>query len=549
MVETQTHSFPLETTPPQPSLETEASSVEPFSDETLESWRGTLMKTGAYLNDFPNHENRILKARSDNAHYEMVKLRSEFVTTVESPILAFARAYAASVDDPTFDGAIKSIVRVLPRVPTRSQNKLLLTGMERATTIMRIENYCRQHEINCSVATDPSEIAQGVDMYINGKTVCVQRSNKRATHPPSSAASVHADNIQRKGSLLNPASDAYMTPLLHRVSTAPTKQIIQPAKPPTKKVAKNVPAPKSKPTNTPSKEKSTTDKTLRIAPIIATKAIGLSLNENEPPYARREDMLTTTPEALVTQILDDALDDDETVDFYKIDSAEFGRRVAASIMRHHDSDLVVALKQYTAQTHGVRLVAEVNGIAKELVAAADGKLSQAGLRDALTYLYEFGHKTEATQSLQIDNILGQINGRRVEVSSQRLLETMGYRVQEADRQQDDRGVDIFIDGVPFDIKSNAQTAQNSATKEVTRSQKIAYFPSVRLVPPFTRESFEGQVIVPDHVIAELAKDESLKAKIDKAIENYRAQFGGRITYDEASPNLNKTYRPKHLDTI
>lgn len=549
MVETQTRVPSVETLQPQPIAETDTPHIEPFNDESRREWHRTLATTGAYINHFSSYEDRILKARTRGDQDEMRKLRSEFVATVESPILAFTRAYAISEDRPTFEGALEAIVGLLPRLPSKSRNTLILSELERASAIMRIENFCRLHEVNFSTATDPSEIAQDVDIYINGKAVRVERANRRTIHPNQSAASVYTPRLTRKGTLLDQAGDEYMTLLLNKVATAPTKKNAQPQKSQVTRVTKSAPTPKSKTTNIPSKERTITDRGLRIAPIIAAKAVGLSLNENEPPYLYKQDMLNTTPEALTTQIIDDALGDDEMVDFYKIDTKEFGMRVAASIALDRDSDLVVALKHYAAQACGIWTDGESGGVSKEIVASAEGKLSQAGLRDALTYLYEVSHKTEASLSNYVIGKMGQINGRRVEVSTQHLLTAMGYQVQEASRRQDDMGIDIFIDGVPFDVKSTEHDASRSANKEISRSKQQAYYPSVRLVPPFTSESFEGQVIVPNNVIKRLAEDESLRKKIDTSIANYRAQFGSRIDFDSTQVTTDDdAYRPAHLDT-
>lgn len=537
MVETQTHTQHIDTILPQTVAETAPVIVEPLDETALENWRDALTETGAYIKESPQYFDLALKAKTDKNPDELLRLRSDFVHAVELPILEFTRAYVSSTEQPQFTEVVKALVGLLPDIPQKSRNTLLVGAIDRANTIIRIENYCHQHAIDVSTPTDSLAIARGVDMLIDGDPIYVGRYNKKPFYPDIAATSAYSHPITQKYSLRDPASDSHMTRLLDNIAATHTKKVPKKTQPIKKK------APKSNPV-----EKNVIDKISRIAPVIASKAVGLSLNENEPPYARKEDMLTTTPEALVTQILDDALDDDEAVDFYKIDSAEFGRRVAASIMRHHDSDLIVALKRFTAQTHGVRLVTETNGIAKELVAAAEGRLSQAGLRDALTYLYEFGHKTEATQSSQIDGTLGEINGRRVEVSTHYLLSEMGYHVQEASRTQDNMGVDLFIDGVPFDIKSTKLKAHQSAKKELSFSQQRAYYPSVRFVPPFTRESFEGQIIVPDHVIEQLAKDQSLRMKIDAAIADYRAQFGSHVNFDEASRAPDKAYRPTHLDS-
>lgn len=546
MAETQTHTANIDTMPPQPAPEVAPAVGEVLSEAVMENWRTTLTETGAYLKDSGKYNDMVLKAKTNRDQSELLRLQSDFVNTVELPILEFARAYVASTEYPKVNDIARMTLELVPDITKRGK-RLLMSAISRANAIIRIENYCHNHAIDVAIPANPSEIAQGTDMVVSGVPIYIMRQDKKPLHPIATAASINVPLVAHRGTLHDPVSDGYMADLFNRMAVARRKKVEPSPQPTNKETAPSHSMSKQSPEQA-STEENTVNKNLRIAPILASKAVGLSLDENEPPYAYRRDMLTTTPEALVTQIIDDALDNEEVIDFYKVDSAEFGRRVADSIMKHHDSDLVVALKRYTAQMYGdVRIQNEKNGLAKELVAAAESKLNQASLRDALTYLYEFGHKTEATQSNRLAGVLNQINGRRVEVSTQHLLSMMGYHVQEPSRQQDDMGIDIFIDGVPFDVKSTASNAQTTADKEVVRSQKSAYYPSVRFVPPFTRESFEGQIIVPDHVIAQLAQDESLRTQIDTAIANYRTQFGSRLNLEEASRRVNTTYRPTHLD--
>lgn len=286
---------------------------------------------------------------------------------------------------------------------------------------------------------------------------------------------------------------------------------------------------------------------LRIAPIIASKAIGFALECIEPPYEYKADVLDTTPESLVLHVIEDALKDDEIIDFLAIDTAEFGWRVRESIVPSRDDCLIIALKEYTSQSCGVGSKILPHELSTMLVSAAEGRISRAGLRDALTYLYGFSHKTDATQSNFLNSTITSINGRGTEVSAEHLLAAMGYKVKEATKEQDRRGADLFVNGIPFDVKSSESSAIKAADNEVIRSQHLAfdYIPAIRFVPPFTRESFEGKVVVPNDVITQLAVDPVLRRRIDEAIEDYRQRFGKRIRYDVPKANK-RQHQPKYL---
>lgn len=554
MVETQTHFTPSETSPqistPPETEPAEYVRRELLSADECEKWRSNFATTSSYMTNMAPYVTKLLRSNGHNEG-EAIHARVDFVRHVDTTILNFLHKISARAENITQEEALEQITGLMPAPLPPISQRLLKDIISRDHTLIRLENYCAAHNIPFEFAQKDTDIEQGYDVRLDGLALSFVRPRTHGIYP---VIKKKAGLSSQQGGFDGAVTEAYYR-FVHQQAVGQDitrKKAAAVAKVATAKTERlNRKKPKAvKPVPVAEQILSDAPNMLRIDPIIASKAVGLTFAEHEPPYEYRADALDTTPEALATQIIEDALDDDEAIDFNKIDTAEFGWRVKESIMRHHDDPLITALKEFTVQSCRVGSKILPHELATMLVDAADRRISRAGLRDAMTYLYDVSHKTDADQSNFIDAIVSFINGRSVEVSAQRLLTTMGYEATEATKEQDSRGVDLFVNGVPFDIKSSEDFAHKSARKEVARSQNpnSSYIPAIRFVPPFTRESFEGQVVVPDDVLVRLSADPELRQRIDTAIEDYRVLFGRRILHDvpNAAPANASPHQPTHL---
>ncbi|MGB4768700.1 MAG: hypothetical protein WBP22_05595 [Candidatus Saccharimonas sp.] len=143
--------------------------------------------------------------------------------------------------------------------------------------------------------------------------------------------------------------------------------------------------------------------------------------------------------------------------------------------------------------------------------------------------------------------LATLYGLGLEQSVEKLARMSGYEVITAAEFSDELGInvdaigiDLLIDGVPFDIKSSHRDALAHTQKYARASSR---FHVVKFVPPLTDADFDGRLVLPDQNAGRLLATTDFCQMIDKAVEQY-LHIG-----DSADDSARETTPPIHENTL
>ncbi len=121
----------------------------------------------------------------------------------------------------------------------------------------------------------------------------------------------------------------------------------------------------------------------------------------------------------------------------------------------------------------------------------------AGGGDSAEHFYQMAHST--------------VVGMRTEVSVGRLLDHNGIDYTLGSREQDIRGGDIFIAGIPLDLK----TTEFSAVKERRKAKQRHHDPNHIIWAGIDEEDYRGQIVLPRDMYDKASR--RLMPQIEKAV--------------------------------
>ena len=240
----------------------------------------------------------------------------------------------------------------------------------------------------------------------------------------------------------------------------------------------------------------------------------------ETRYGHPEDKKSTRAEMLAMQIISSASDDK-----LEFSPENMGDWIINSIDTKNDDELLIALKRLAGKLCDSQQISVINGLnninLKSIVHHSEGRLRVSELRDFMTYVYELSHR-DYRQSLKTSSmVMDKLSGFRVEASVAKMARAAGFTVREATDKEDAAGADLFIDGVPFDIKSSELASDISALEEKDKHKRhLARHSSIKLVPPITAKDFAGNLIISDETANRLVALTPFVDMINKAIAEY-----------------------------
>ncbi|MGB4761866.1 MAG: hypothetical protein WBP12_00750 [Candidatus Saccharimonas sp.] len=162
----------------------------------------------------------------------------------------------------------------------------------------------------------------------------------------------------------------------------------------------------------------------------------------------------------------------------------------------------------------------------DMINALQNEISVSELRDFMTHIRSWSHPEDTPALVDTDTkrLLTRMSGRSMELSVAKTARLAGYEVVDADQLSkqlgfdvDKLGIDLLINGVPFDIKSNHRDAVLHTQKYAKDSKR---FHTVKFVPPFTARDFDDRLVVTDSKAAEALEKTDFLQMIDEAVEQY-----------------------------
>lgn len=187
------------------------------------------------------------------------------------------------------------------------------------------------------------------------------------------------------------------------------------------------------------------------------------------------------------------------------------------------------------------------------IPALNGKIRASELREFMMLVRDWGFPAATSHGVKraaksAQKAMNILSGFRVEESVKKLARMSGREVIDASREQDKLGIDMFIDGVPFDTKS-------SHTIAVLHTQRYARnvnrYHTVKFVPPFTAKDFQDQLVIPDDQAARLLETTDFNEMIDEAVARYLQidlpadDLADRDAKDTADADYRTYERSKH----
>lgn len=258
--------------------------------------------------------------------------------------------------------------------------------------------------------------------------------------------------------------------------------------------------------------------------------------QSEPPYEFSRDAKSNVAESYALRIIDEVVGD-EPIDGDKLTAAQVADRISQSIDIDGDTPDIIELKRLAAtictgkgmDTRAVIQIIDVLG----------GRygMRTSELKDFIVYMYEWSHADAVGVENMLTGSLNNLNGFRLEVSTAKLLRAAGYEVTYATQKEDYGGIDLFVDGIPFDVKASKSTLRYYL-KHSNNSRKNR---SVKLVPPFTVKDFDGELILPDKSVEQILSNPDVVAMIDDAIAQYIKLHPAEYAQNEpdASPSADE----------
>lgn len=160
--------------------------------------------------------------------------------------------------------------------------------------------------------------------------------------------------------------------------------------------------------------------------------------------------------------------------------------------------------------------------ARTLINTLDDRMSVSELRDFIMTIKNWVNPEVRDE--YANNETQWISGFGVELSVEKIARLAGYTVITATElakrigvNVDSLGVDLLIDGVPFDIKSSRTSAVIHAQKYINNKNR---FHAIKFVPPFTAEDFDDHFVIPDDRVATVLEKTDFLQMIDEAVEQY-----------------------------
>lgn len=229
------------------------------------------------------------------------------------------------------------------------------------------------------------------------------------------------------------------------------------------------------------------------------------------------------------------------------DTREFMRKRIMQSITADDPQSINALKRLAAT---VCMPSSKNAFdLSNFVRLFDNSLSTSELYDFVLTVRERSHTTDSSSDAAdyARSTLATLYGLGLEQSVEKLARMSGYEVVTAAEFSDELGInvdaigiDLLIDGVPFDIKSSHRDALAHTQKYARATSR---FHVVKFVPPLTDSDFGGKLVLPDQNAARLLATTDFCQMIDKAVEEYL-----HMEHDDNHPD-EASYSPTHEDTL
>lgn len=158
-----------------------------------------------------------------------------------------------------------------------------------------------------------------------------------------------------------------------------------------------------------------------------------------------------------------------------------------------------------------------NHILREVINVSASKFNFDQLLGFMTAMYlATGNREDASQFHR--NAQTTLVGMRNEMSFEQLLIAGGYDYKLGSLEQDAEGSDVFIEGVPFDLKASEFSTERARQK----ARDNGYFNDNILWSHIEPEDYEGQLTLPyKNVNKVLAR---LKPDLDRALESRTRQY-------------------------
>lgn len=220
----------------------------------------------------------------------------------------------------------------------------------------------------------------------------------------------------------------------------------------------------------------------------------------------------TTPEMWASRILSCIEDDASDT---RPGAKWVGRAIVGSIEHSDPTDLKL-MKRLGAMSCGF-----YSGFNyKRMVPELDRYLTAAQLSEVCLYLCEWSSPHEHDIEWRVRDIMKEISGFRVESSFFRLARACKLEIRESSAIEDQHGgIDFFVEGVPFDIKSSYEGAKRGLSGYPNKSKRS----SVKFVPPLIADDFKGRLVVPTTNIRPILEETDFKAMVTHAIGLFRRQ--------------------------
>lgn len=238
--------------------------------------------------------------------------------------------------------------------------------------------------------------------------------------------------------------------------------------------------------------------------------IGLQKDPEQTIFDSPDYFGSTRGEVLASSILDSAGDGDSS------NRHSAGEVILQSIDVSSDSRAITSLKQISAAICRVR---HVSPDYEQIIEALDDTLTADELRDFVGHVYEWSHENPEDTETYVNDVMTTLSGYRVEASFERLAQAAGFTVKQATHQEDHRGIDFYVNDVPFDIKSSEKTAILHTNKHKNDTRR---YHTVKFVPSITLADFAGRLIIPnenvEHILASTGFQKTVKDAIVQFIE-------------------------------
>ncbi len=241
--------------------------------------------------------------------------------------------------------------------------------------------------------------------------------------------------------------------------------------------------------------------------------VGLQRYDGTSSYDHPDDLSSLQPEQLAAQVLG-LLDVPDSVHSPALTGRQLGKLFLESIDEENDSETIIALKQLGAKICGI---VKNNVDYQQIITTLDATLSADDLRDFITYIHEWSHEDATDTEEYVDAHMNELSGFRVEASFMRLAHEAGFKLQPATRYEDHRGIDVWVNDVPFDLKSSERIAKYHTAKHKNDTNRSH---AVKFVPPITAEDFDGRLVVPYEKVKHILATTNFTSMINDGITRY-----------------------------